>query len=68
MEKSIEDSVAAEKHMHAVVSCPSVEQRQGLSFTCYATGTLKNGNHTVAFKTPFVVEQVNAKGYVYYHS
>ena len=68
VEKSIEQSIIAEKHEHAVVTCPAVEQKQGVSFTCYATGTVGTGSHKVPFHTPFTVEQLNGKGYVYYHS
>jgi len=68
VEKSIENSIAEEKKMHAVVTCPSVEQKEGISFTCVATGTVTKGGKAVSFHTPFTVEQVNNKGYVYYHS
>jgi hypothetical protein len=68
VEKSIELSIVGQKHEHAVVTCPPVEQKQGLTFTCYATGTVGSGAHKAAFRTPFTVEQLNGKGYVYYHS
>jgi apolipoprotein N-acyltransferase len=68
VEKSIEQSIVGEKHMHATVSCPAVEQKQGVTFTCTATGTVVKGNKAIPFSTPFTVEQLNNKGYVYYHS
>jgi hypothetical protein len=68
VEKSIEGSILQEKHMHATVSCPVVEQKQGNTFTCIATGTVTKGKTQTPFRTPFTVEQVNDKGYVYYHS
>jgi hypothetical protein len=68
VEKSIEGSILNEKHMHATVTCPEVEQKAGDTFTCVATGTVTKGNTAVPFRTPFTVEQVNDKGYVYYHS
>ncbi|HLI32780.1 MAG TPA: hypothetical protein VKU89_08595 [Solirubrobacteraceae bacterium] len=70
VELSIEQSIFREKHMTARVTCPSdVEQRAGNTFTCYATGTVvgKNGRRE-SFRTPFIVEQQNNSGYVYYHS
>jgi hypothetical protein len=70
VERQIEVSILSEKHMRATVTCPSyVEQRQGNNFTCYATGTArgKNGRQE-PFRTPFTVEQVNDRGYVYFHS
>ncbi len=69
VEKSIEQSIASEKGMHAVIQCPSyVEQRKGNNFTCYAVGTVGTGKHKVAFRTPFEVVQQSNNGYVYYHS
>jgi hypothetical protein len=68
VEKSIELSILSQKKEHAVVTCPTVEQKQGVTFTCYASGTVGTGNHKAAFHTPFTVEQLNGKGYVYYHS
>ncbi|MHB8491572.1 MAG: DUF4333 domain-containing protein [Solirubrobacteraceae bacterium] len=67
--KSIEESILSEKHMHANVTCPSdVEQRKGVTFTCYATGYTGTGTHRSYFKTPFEVTEENSLGYVQYHS
>jgi hypothetical protein len=68
IQRSIELSILSEKHIHAAVTCPTEEQRQGNVFTCYASGTLTRNGKTEAFRTPFTVEEVNARGYVYYHS
>jgi len=69
VEKAIEESVVNERHLHTTVVCPAVEQRKGLTFTCYASGVVtKPHGHTESFKTPFTVEQVNGSGSVYYHS
>jgi len=69
VERSIEQSITAEKGMHAVIQCPSyVEQRKGNNFVCYAVGTVGTGKHKTAFRTPFEVIQQNNSGYVYYHS
>lgn len=68
VEKAIEESVVRQRHLHTVVTCPAVEQKKGLTFTCYASGTVTKNGHTESFKTPFTVEQVNSSGSVYYHS
>jgi len=43
-----------------------VEQKAGVEFTCYATGTI--GKKKTPYRTPFTVTQVNNSGYVTYHS
>jgi Domain of unknown function (DUF4333) len=61
VQKAIEESVLAQRHVHASVTCPSVvPQEQGHDFVCIATVGKK--------KTPFVVEQTNDGGHVTYHA
>lgn len=58
---AIEQSILAERHIHARVFCPKiVPQQKGRNFACIATiGTTK---------TPFAVTQRNSGGYVTYHA
>jgi hypothetical protein len=58
---AIEQSILAERHVHAKVFCPKVmPQQKGRNFACIATiGTTK---------TPFAVTQRNNKGYVTYRA
>ncbi|HEY1458175.1 MAG TPA: hypothetical protein VGF15_06620, partial [Solirubrobacteraceae bacterium] len=63
---SIEQSILAERHLHAKVSCPvAVPQEKGQVFTCTATG-ITNGKHKTRFTTPFTVTVQNNQGYVTY--
>jgi hypothetical protein len=60
VERSIEQSILAQRHFRAVVSCPSgVHQGKGLTFECVAT--LANGR-----KTRFRVSQRDGRGAVTY--
>ena len=64
---SIEESILLKRHLRSTVTCPaSVEQKAGVEFTCYATGTI--GKKKTPYRTPFTVTQVNNSGYVTYHS
>ncbi len=61
VQKAIEESVLAQRQVHASVTCPSVvPQEQGHDFVCIAT--------VGKTKTPFVVEQTNDSGHVTYHA
>ena len=56
---AIEQSILAQRHIHATVSCPSPEpKRKGVQFVCIAT--------TTAGRTPFVVSELTDQGYVHY--
>ena len=59
VERSIADSILAQRHLTSVVRCPqSVLQRTGLRFTCTAT---------VAGRSyPFEVTETDAAGHVHY--
>jgi hypothetical protein len=59
VERSIEQSVFSQRHLHAKVSCPKVvPQEKGQNFTCTAT--------VGKTKTSFPVTQKNDSGYVTY--
>lgn len=61
VERSIEQSILSERHIHAKVFCPKVvPQQKGRNFACVAT--------TGKVKTPFAVTQTNDHGYVTYHA
>lgn len=61
IQRAIEQSILAQRHVHAKVVCPKVvPQQKGHNFTCIATV----GKTT----TPFVVVQQNNGGYVTYHA
>jgi len=67
VQASIEESILLKRHLRSTVTCPaSVEQKAGVEFTCYATGTI--GKKKTPYRTPFTVTQVNNSGYVTYHS
>jgi len=68
--RAIELRIEEERHLHSKVRCPAeVEQRQGNTFTCIAEGTEKGRTGRLeTYRTPFTVEQLNSKGYVYFHS
>jgi hypothetical protein len=72
---SIEDSILAQRHIHAKVTCPTAEpQETGHVFTCIATSTStvtpKGGGKpsAVTVTTPFTVTVQSSRGYVTYHS
>lgn len=61
VERSIEQSIFAQRHVHAKVSCPGVvPQEKGRDFACIAT--------IGKTQTSFAVTQVNDSGYVKYHA
>lgn len=70
VQAAIQLRILEQRHLHSKVECPKeVEQRQGNTFTCVATGTAKGkSGHLEAYRTPFTVEQLNSRGYVYFHS
>jgi len=64
--RSIEQSIIAQRHLHAKVVCPtSVPQEKGRVFECVATTETVKPPVKVG-KTPFVVTVQNANGYVTY--
>jgi hypothetical protein len=71
---SIEQSILAQRHIHAKVTCPAaIPQETGKTFTCIATNTTtvtpKGGKPTkTSVTTPFTVTVQNNRGYVTYHS
>jgi len=68
VEQSIEQSILAERHLHAKVTCPAaVPQEKGKVFTCTASG-ITNGKHKTHFATQFTVTVQNEQGYVTYNS
>jgi|GEM_PF-1982694 len=67
--RAIELRIEEVKHLHSKVHCPTeVEQREGNTFTCIAEGTEKVHGKEETYHTPFTVEQLNSRGYVYFHS
>jgi hypothetical protein len=61
IQRAIEQSILAQRHVHAKVVCPKVvPQEKGHNFTCIATV----GKTT----TPFAVIQRNDGGYVTYQA
>jgi Domain of unknown function (DUF4333) len=63
---SIEQSILAQRHLHAKVVCPAVvPQEQGRTFECVATTKSTKPPFTVS-KTPFVVTIKTDKGFVTY--
>jgi hypothetical protein len=59
VERAIAQSILAQRHLHATVSCPAaVLQQAGLKFTCFAT--------IAGRRYPFEVTQVNGHGQVSY--
>jgi hypothetical protein len=67
--RAIELRIEEVKHLHSTVHCPAeVEQRQGNTFTCIAEGTERVHGKPETYHTPFTVEQLNSRGYVYFHS
>jgi hypothetical protein len=71
---SIEQSILAQRHIHAKVTCPAaVPQQTGKTFTCIATNTTTVTPHggkptKTTVTTPFTVTVQNNRGYVTYHS
>jgi hypothetical protein len=66
---SIERHIFAHRHLRSRVRCPAVViQAKGNTFTCWATGTVRQGRHREHYKTPFTVEQQDSRGDIYYHS
>jgi hypothetical protein len=65
VERSIERSILAQRHLRSTVVCPEeVPQRPG-KFPCIATTFSAKHPHK-RVKTPFVVTIVNSSGYVTY--
>ena len=61
--RSIEQSILAQRHLKAIVSCPTgVLQEAGHTFEC--TARIKKGKKVTS--TPFVVTIHNSRGYVTY--
>jgi hypothetical protein len=59
VERAIEGSIHAQRRLSAQVSCPvNIEQKQGKTFTCYAT--------VRARRYPVLVNQIDSKGHVRY--
>jgi hypothetical protein len=59
VERSVERSIRAQRHLVATVSCPdNVEQRRGNNFTCFATIGSR--------RYPVTVSQVDGNGHVQY--
>ena len=62
VQRSIEQSIHAQRHLTSTVVCPTaVAQEKGKTFECVATIHAKK-----VTKTPFVVTVQNEKGYVTY--
>ncbi len=65
VERAIEGSILAQRHLKSTVVCPAkVAQRPG-KFPCIATTLSRKKPHR-AIKTPFVVTIHNSKGAVTY--
>jgi len=65
--KSIEASVLTERHLHVIVTCPTiVAQETGKTFVCTAIGRSAKNPSVIVTKTPFTVTVQNNKGYVTY--
>lgn len=65
VERSIEQSILSERHLHSTVVCPTrVLQKPG-NFACIATTFAVKKPHR-EIKTPFLVTIKNTKGYVTY--
>jgi len=66
VERSIEESVLSERHIHTTVVCPAaVPAIKGQTFECIATSH-STTNPPTESKTPFVVTVQNNSGYVTY--
>ena len=66
VERSIEQSILTERHLHSKVVCPAVVlQEAGKTFECIATTRSAKRPATVK-ETPFLVTVQNSKGYVTY--
>jgi hypothetical protein len=66
VQRSIEESILKQRHLHATVTCPSVvPQEQGKVFECIAV-THSTAKPSVEGRTPFVVTIQNKSGYVTY--
>jgi hypothetical protein len=71
---SIEQSILAQRHIHAKVTCPAaIPQETGKTFTCIATNTTTVTPHggkptKTTVTTNFTVTVQNNRGYVTYHS
>ncbi|HTW40745.1 MAG TPA: hypothetical protein VMD79_00330 [Solirubrobacteraceae bacterium] len=65
MERSIQRSITAQRHLASTVVCPTRVPQKPSSFACIATTYSAKKPHK-KIQTPFLVTIHNSKGYVTY--